>query len=313
MAAVLPIRARATKKEAESISARKAKLTGYLVSYSFIFPYMLLAAVFAFLPIAIMVALSLYEGTLLDLSGLTFVGLDNFVKLFANWPTYMKAFYNSLFYALVIIPAGQLTALALAFLIRRKSRLNAVFETVFFSPIIISMTAAGVILAYVLAKMGPLNYVLSLFGVSGLNWFGDPVMAKLGVSLLEIWKGATFYTFIYIAALRNIPADYIDAAKIDGANRWQEIWHILLPLIKNAILLAVVMTTIFVFQIYDSIYILTGGGPLRGSESVVFFLYRVTLLDDQIGLGSAFTIVFLVFVLIISLLQMKLLKSDTEY
>lgn len=293
--------------------SRKANLTRHLISYSFLFPYLLLATVFAFLPFAIIIVLSFTQGTLLDVASLKWIGFGNYTKLFANMSTYSKAFTNSLFYAVVIIPAGQLTALTLAFLIRRKSKANAVFETVFFSPIIISMTAAGVILAYVLAKTGPLNYVLSLFGIEGINWFGDPVMAKLGVGILEIWKGATFYTFIYIAALRNIPADYFDAAKIDGAGLWHEIWHLSLPLIKNAILLSVVMTTIFVFQIYDSIYILTGGGPLRGSESVVFFIYRVTIQDDQIGLGAAISIVFMLFVMLISLLQMKLLKSDTEY
>ncbi|MBO9605495.1 MAG: sugar ABC transporter permease [Paenibacillaceae bacterium] len=295
------------------MTSRKANLTRHLISYSFLVPYLLLAAVFAFLPFAVIIILSFTQGTLLDIDSLKWIGFGNYTKLFANLSTYAKAFLNSLFYAAVIIPAGQLTALALAFLIRRKSKANAVFETVFFSPIIISMTAAGVILAYVLAKTGPLNYVLSLFGIEGINWFGDPVLAKLGVGILEIWKGATFYTFIYIAALRNIPADYFDAAKIDGAGLWHEIWHLSLPLIKNAILLSVVMTTIFVFQIYDSIYILTGGGPLRGSESVVFFIYRVTIQDDQIGLGAAISIVFMLFVMLISLLQMKLLKSDTEY
>ncbi|MFD0714344.1 carbohydrate ABC transporter permease [Paenibacillus sp. GCM10027626] len=296
-----------------NIVSLNAKVKHHLISYSFILPYMLFAVLFTFLPFFVIIVLSFYQGTLLDLSSLKFVGFANFAKVFSNASTYLSAFYNSLFYAAVIIPAGQITALVLAFLIRRKSKLNAFYETVFFSPIIISMTAAGVILAYVLAKTGPLNYLLSLAGFPEINWFGDPVMAKLGVGVLEIWKGATFYTFIYIAALRNIPADYLDAAKIDGANWWQEIWSISLPLIKNAILLGIVMTTIFMFQIYDSIYILTGGGPLRGSESVVFFIYRITLLDDQIGLGAAMSILFLIFILIVSLVQLKLLKSDTEY
>jgi multiple sugar transport system permease protein len=274
---------------------------------------MIIAIVFAFLPFFIIIVLSFYQGSLLNISSLKFVGLNNFVKLFSNASLYLSAFYNSLFYAVVIIPAGQIIALTLAFLIRRKNKLNAIFETVFFSPIIISMTAAGVILSYVLAKTGPLNYLFSLVQMPEINWFGDKIAAKLGVGILEIWKGATFYTFIYIAALRNIPTDYLDAAKIDGANWWQEIWKILLPLIKNAILLSVVMTTIFMFQVYDSIYILTNGGPLRGSESIAYLIYRITLLDDQIGLGAALSILFLIFVLLISFLQMKLLRSETEY
>lgn len=290
-----------------------AKWKQTLVSYSFLLPYLALAAVFSFIPILFVMGLSFTQGSLLNLRGMEWVGFDNFEKVFSNARLYLSGFLNTLFYIVVIIPCAQFTALMLAFLIRRKSRANAVFETIFFMPLIISMVAGGIIFAYVLSQAGPLNYVLTAVGLPALDWFGDPFLAKIGVAVLEMWKGATFYTFIYVAALRNIPSEYADAAQIDGCSRWQEMTRITIPMIKNAILLNVVMATIFISQIFDSIYILTKGGPVRASESVVFFIYRVTLLDDRIGIGAAMSLIFLLFMLAVSLIQMRVLKSDTEY
>ncbi|WP_167859727.1 carbohydrate ABC transporter permease [Paenibacillus cymbidii] len=290
-----------------------AKWKQTLISYTFVLPYLLLAGVFSILPILFIVILSFTQGSLLNLDAMEWVGWANFAKVLSNARLYLGGFLNTLFYIVVIIPCGQAIALALALLIRRKSRAAAVYETVFFMPLIISMVAGGIIFAYVLSQAGPLNYVLTSLGMPAVDWFGSPLMAKLAVCMLEIWKGATFYTFIYVAALRNIPGEYGDAAQIDGCTPWQELTRITLPLIKNAILLNVVMTSIFIGQIFDSIFILTNGGPVRGSESVVFFIYRVTLLDDRIGTGAAMSMIFLAFMLAIALVQMRVLKSDTEY
>ncbi|MBP1993862.1 carbohydrate ABC transporter permease [Paenibacillus eucommiae] len=295
------------------MSTMKVKWKQTLVSYSFVLPYLSLAALFSILPMILIVCLSFTQGSLLNLKAMEWIGFDNFLKVFSNANIYLRGFLNTLLYIAIIIPLGQFVSLLLAFLIRRKSRTNAVFETVFFMPLIISMVAGGVIFAYVLSQNGPLNYLLMTIGLPAVDWFGNPFMAKLAVCILEIWKGATFFTFIYVAALRGIPSEYSDAAKIDGCSWWQEIWRITLPMIKNAILLNVVMTTIFIGQIFDSIFILTNGGPVRGSESVVFFIYRVTLLDDRIGIGAAMSLIFMAFILLISLIQMRTLRSDTEY
>lgn len=300
-------------REVIKILSVNSQIKQYLISYSFILPYMIFAILFSFIPIIVVVLLSFFDGTLLNLASLKFVGLQNYMKLFANAEIYFGGFRNSFFYVIVILPATQIIALALALLLRRKNKASATFETILFIPLIISGAAAAIILAYVLMKTGPLNYVLSLLHLGPINWFGDPVRAKLAVSILEIWKSVPFYMFIYIAALRGIPSDYLDAAKIDGCNRWQEIWSISIPLVKNAILLCVVLKTIVLFQIFDSIVILTRGGPLRGSESVVYSIYKITLLENKIGQGAALSILFFIIILCVSFLQMRFFRSDTQY
>lgn len=288
------------------------KIKEQLVGFSFVAPYLLFALLFSFIPIYMIIKLSFQQGSILDTSSLKWVGLDNFKEVVSN-KVYLKSTFNNFFYILLVVPIGQMIALGLSLLIRRKSKTSAFFESVFFLPLLISMVSASVIVAYLLSMKGPLNYVLSLMNFQPLNWFGDPTLAKGSIVILELWKGATFYVFIYLAALRGIPSEYSEAAKIDGANRWQELWKITLPLIKNSILLSVVLTTIFQFQIFESIYMLTGGGPLRMSEGIVFNIYKTTFVQDEIGVGAALSILFMFMILTISLIQMKLLKSDHEY
>lgn len=283
-----------------------------LISYSFISPFLILAILFTFIPIVMIIKISFQEGSLLNTSDLQWIGFQNYLEVF-NEKQYINSILNNFFFICLVVPAGMIISLSLALLIRQKSKLNAFFESVFFFPLLISMVSASIIIAYLLSMKGPLNYVLSLFDIMPLNWFGNPTLAKVSVVLLELWKGATFYVFIFLAALRGMPAEYSEAARIDGANRWQETWKITLPLIKHSILLSVVLTTIFQFQIFESIYMLTGGGPLRTSEGIVFNIYKTTFVNDEIGIGAALSVVFLIIILTISLIQMKVLKSDHEY
>jgi multiple sugar transport system permease protein len=273
---------------------------------------MLFAIIFSFIPLLMIFKLSFQNGSILDTSTLQWIGFDNFKEIFNN-EVYLRSMGNNFFYIVLAVPAGQIIAISLALLIKRKGKTNAFFESVYFLPLLISMVSASVMISYILSMQGPLNYVLSIFHISPLNWFGKPIMAKLAVVILELWKGATFYIFIYLAALRSIPTDYTDAARIDGANKWQETWKITLPLIKNAILLSVVVTTIFQFQIFESIYMLTGGGPLRTSEGIVFSIYKATFVQDEVGVGAALSVLFLFIILIVSLIQMRMLRSDNEY
>ncbi|MCD9025137.1 carbohydrate ABC transporter permease [Cohnella silvisoli] len=293
------------------MKSRKERFKSQLISFSFLLPYLIVAVVFSFLPIAVVVWLSFQRGSLLDLSSLHGAGFANFAAVFTK-SLYMKSILNSLFYIVVILPFGQFIALTLAFLLFRKNKVNAVFESILFLPLVVSMVSASIMISYVLSTNGPVNYLLAEVGLPGILWFSDPVLAKLAVVILELWKGSMFYVFIYMAALRGVPSDYIDAARIDGAAKWQEIVLIKLPLIKHIILLCVVLSTIAQSQMFDSIFVLTKGGPLRSSESIYFAIYRAAFLDDQIGISAAIAILLMLAVLAISIFQMTVLRSRHE-
>ena len=133
------------------------------------------------------------------------------------------------------------------------------------------------------------------------------------IAILEVWKGGTFFVYIYIAALRGIPADYSEVCKIEGATWWQELIKVTIPLLRNSILLCVVMSTIWQLQLFDSVYTTTFGGPLNTTKTVVYGIYEITFKNNKTGLGAALSMLFLCVILVVTALQLKLNKADLEY
>jgi multiple sugar transport system permease protein len=293
------------KQKNMSTRLRKS-ISGYL----FIFPFCILCFTFSVLPILWLVRLSFQsEGILLPAQ---WVGLKNYLFIFTH-REYLGYLVNTIIYLIIIVPLGQFYGFGLALLLKAKTKLHSLFETVYFVPLLISMVAASILVRYLFSYTGPVNYILGLVGISQIKWLADPFLAKVVVSILEIWKGCTFYTFIYVAALRAVPTDYYDCAQIEGAGRYRILRSITLPMVKNTILLCVVMTTIWVFQIFDSIFVLTNGGPLDATSSIVFNIYITSFKHSNPGLGAATALLFLVIILIISTIQRKILHSDIEY
>ena len=289
---------------------RRRKVRESLSAYGFILPFAVFCCAFAILPVLSVFKLSFQTGGFLDKP--VWVGLSNYAGIFAD-PQYLGYFLNNLVYIAFSIPFGQFFAFTLALLLKEKTRASGFFESVFFLPLLLSMVAAGTIITYVFNLNGPVNYVLGLFRLEPVNWLGQPFTAKITIVIAELWKGATFYTFVYIAALRAVPAEYFEVGHMEGARWLQMLRRVTLPLVKNTILFCFVMTTIWQLQIFDSIYVMTSGGPMNTTMSVVFSIYQTTFKHFHVGPGSALSILFLVVILVISLIQMSLSRSDVEY
>ena len=281
-----------------------------LISYSFILPFFLFFTVFVIVPLGYVLYLSFQKGTLLN-SQLTFSGFKNYLSVIRS-KDFQNSFRNSLIYIVFIVPVGQVISLFFARLLRRKTTLNGIFETVYFLPMLVSMVAASVVIAYVLSQKGPINYLLQSLGLPAVNWLGDAMNARISLMILEIWKGGSFFIFVYMAAIRALPEDCCEAAKIDGANRWQEFFHIILPMLHNTIVLGVIMSTIWQFQIFESVYMLTGGGPLKKTETVVYSIYQYSFQYSKISMGSAASVMLLLMIALVSLFEMALLREKKE-
>ena len=262
------------------------------------------------MPLGYVLYLSFQKGTLLN-SQLTFSGFKNYLSVIRS-KDFQNSFRNSLIYIVFIVPVGQVISLFFARLLRRKTTLNGIFETVYFLPMLVSMVAASVVIAYVLSQKGPINYLLQSLGLPAVNWLGDAMNARISLMILEIWKSGSFFIFVYMAAIRALPEDCCEAAKIDGANRWQEFFHIILPMLHNTIVLGVIMSTIWQFQIFESVYMLTGGGPLKKTETVVYSIYQYSFQYSKIGMGSAASVMFLLMIALVSLFEMALLREKKE-
>jgi multiple sugar transport system permease protein len=180
-----------------------------------------------------------------------------------------------------------------------------------FVPVISSLVLVGIVWRIIYTPdTGIANIFLKVLGLPSLNWLGDTKLAMPSVILVSIWKSVGYFMVLYIAAIMDIPAHYYEAAKVDGANAWQRFWHITLPLLKPATLFVVVLGTIWAFQVFDLVYTLTGGGPGFSTTTLVMHVYNSAFRQFQMGYGTTVAYVLFLIVIVISLIQMKFLKSD---
>ena len=293
-------------KKRRTGAQKREMISGYL----FILPFMLLLIIFSILPIFMTFLQSFEEGG--TVGPRTFVGLENYIKILSD-RKYYDYLLNNFLYIIMSLPIGQVIAFSLALYLKKATKLSPIFETIYFMPLLISMVAASVMMSYLFSVNGPINYLLEMIGLEAPNWLNQPWSARVVIVILEIWKGCTFYIYIYVAALRGIPNDYYEVGLIEGASSFQMLRKVTLPLMRNSILLCVIMSTIWQFQLFDSVYTTTFGGPLNSTKSVVYAIYELTFKNNLTGLGAALSMLFLIIILLITALQLRLNKGDIEY
>lgn len=285
----------------------KRKIRDYAVSYSFLLPFAVFFIVFTLIPIGYVFYLSVHDGNFLQ-AKFDWVGMKNFKDVFTT-PDFQNAFKNTFVYMLIEVPVSQFLGIFFALLIRKKTRFSHACEIIFFLPMLISMVVASVLISYIISNNGPLNLLFQFLGLQPVSWLNGKFSAKIAVMILELWKGGTFFIFVYMSAMRSLSADCLESARIDGANAVQETVHVILPLIRNAIILCVTMNTIWQFQIFESVYMLTNGGPLGATQTVIYEIYQYSFKYYRVGFGAAASLVFLLVILLIYGLENLLLRE----
>lgn len=286
---------------------RKKKAQDVLVSYSFIFPFIIFFSVFIILPIIYVIYLSFHEGTFLD-PKFTWVGIDNYKAVLTS-KDIQNAFINTCIYMAVEMPVCMLISIIYGLLMKKRTKLSHVCEIVYFLPMLISMVVASVLIAYILSINGPVSLLAKALHLPVINWLNGSFSAKMAVMILEFWKGGTFFIFVFMSAFRNVSEDCLEAARIDGADMVQTTFYVTLPLIRNIIILCVSMDTIWQFQIFESVYMLTNGGPLGATQTVIYEIFQYGFRYYKVGFGSAASILFLFIILIIYGIENVLLKE----
>lgn len=286
------------------------KVKEYAVSYSFLLPFAVFFLTFTIIPIGYVFYLSLHDGNFLQAT-FDWVGLKNFKDVLTT-PDFQKAFQNTFVYMLIEVPLSQFLGIFFALMIKKKSRFSHVCEIIYFLPMLLSMVVASVLISYILSNNGPLNLLFGVFGMEPVSWLNGKFSAKMAVMILELWKGGTFFIFVYMSAMRSLPADCLESARIDGANSIQETIYVILPLIRNAIILCVTMNTIWQFQIFESVYMLTNGGPLGATQTVIYEIYQFSFKYYRVGFGAAASLIFLFVILIIYGLENLVLREKKE-
>lgn len=288
------------------------KMRESLFWYMLLAPSLLIIFGFSIVPMVWSMYYSLTRGGILT-SNRTFVGLQNYITA-STHPIFIKTLQNTTLYAVMTIPTVIVMALVVALIILRLPAFQGFFRSTVYFPLIIPVVIAANIWAYIVNRdFGPLNQFLSWFGIPRIDWLGNPAWSIPAVVSMEIWRGFGFYVIILFAALQSIPKDIYEAARIDGARGLTILWRITLPLLRPALGFCFIMATIFNFQLFDPIYVLTKGGPAWSTSTVSWYVYQTAFESDNVGFASTMGVVLLVVILVLSLIQLRFFRSDIEY
>ena len=242
-----------------------------------------------------------------------FVGLDNYDAM-VNDPVFWKALTNNLIYAAATIPVSIALALAMALIVNGRIRGRGLLRMAFFTPTVLPMIAvANIWLFFFTPSYGAIDQILQLFGFHATNWLGSTETAIWCVIVVAIWKEAGFFMIFYLAALQNIPPDLVEAAAIEGANRRQILWRVILPLLTPTTLFIAVNAVINAFRTVDHIFVLTGGGPDNSTNMLLYHIYLVGFSFWDQGYAAALTVVLLAGLGLTALGQFFLLDRRVHY
>jgi multiple sugar transport system permease protein len=284
-------------------------------AWAFATPALLVITVFFFVPVlaALIVSLTDFDlYALADIRNLRFVGLGNYWHLL-HTPDFWRAVVNTGYFVAVGVPLSLAASLASALLVNsRLAYLAAFFRTAFFAPVVTTLVAVAVVWRYLLhTRYGLLNYALAHLGIHPIDWLGDPHWALPAIILFAVWKNFGYNMVIFLAALQSIPADLYEAARLDGASLWQEFGRITLPMLRPTLLLVSILTVAGYFQLFAEPYVMTQGGPLQSTVSVLYFMYEEGF--KWWNLGSASAVAFLLFLMILAVTALQLrLARDGE-
>ena len=275
-------------------------------------PALFLIGVFFLLPVAAAFVLSFTDFdlyALADPENLRVVGLTNYETLLST-PMFWKALGNTAVFVLLGVPLSLAASLGAALLIdSRLARFRGWFRTVFFAPVVTTLVAVALTWRYLLhTRYGLINYALTHAGLPAIDWMGDPHWSMPAIVLLAVWKNFGYNMIILIAALQSIPEELYEAARLDGAGTWARLRHITLPLLTPTLALVTILTVSGYFQLFAEPYVMTQGGPLQSTVSVLYFMFEQGFKWWKLGFASAVAFVLFAMILVLTVVQMRLAR-----
>jgi ABC-type sugar transport system permease subunit len=209
----------------------------------------------------------------------------------------------------MFVPLNFLISLALALLIKKPSKGITFFRTVYFAPVAISLVSIAFVWSYIFQQNGFFNSVLSIFGIPSQTLLGSMNQALYIILALSLYASVGYFMVIFLAGLNDIPEEYYDAAKVDGASFWQNFWYITFPLLKPTSFFVLIISLIQGFQLFDQVYVLTGGGPFYATSTVVYYAFQTAFEYYQFGYAAAMDFLMFIILVVLSLILYKVLKG----
>lgn len=274
-------------------------------------PSMLLLVLFFFIPVGLAFLLAFTNARLISPTPTTFVGLDNFTRLLQD-PLFWKSLRNTLYFAVVVVPLQSAFALLLALVVNKRIRGTNVFRTLYFIPVVTSIVVVSILWKFMYQPNGLVNSVfqsLSFNTIQGADWLNNPSTAMPAIIFMSIWQAVGFHMVIWLAGLQTISPELYEAADLDGAGRWHKFRYVTWPGLRNTRTFILVTITIAALSLFAQINIMTNGGPLDSTTTVVFQAVRVGYQQQQTAYASAISLAFFVLVLAVSLTQRYLTRE----
>ncbi|MBF9133610.1 sugar ABC transporter permease [Plantactinospora sp. S1510] len=273
----------------------------------FILPCLALFVVFRFGPAIAGVVLGFTDYTIGGDTG--WVGLENFRRLVDD-PTFWSAVRVTVVFTLLSVPLSMLASLGMALLTRRAFRGAKIFRSIFFLPVVTSLVLAGVVFTWVFSEGGPWSGLMGGLGLPAGSWLADSVLVIPALVFVSVWSRFGYGMLILLARLQEIPAELEEAALTDGASAWQRFRYVTLPQLRPALFFVAIIETTVSFQVFDTIYVMTGGGPVRASYTLVYLLYDQGFRYFDLGYASAIGVALFVMTVVVALIQRLTLGRD---
>ena len=303
----------------------------WLVALLFLLPVIAVMLIFRFIPILYAFVISFYKWGITGPS--KFIWFSNYIKIMHD-AVFWHALGNTFYYSLFSVPLNFIIALFIAILLNQKVKALGVFRTIYFLPVVTSIIAVSIVFKWIYhPRMGLLNFALNFLHLPTQVWLEEPrgifqmmtgghfpikgpSLALMSLVFMSVWKGLGYNVVIFLAGLQNIPDYYYDAARIDGANRWQLFWNVTFPLLSPVSFYVLLMSTIISFQVFAPVWMMTGpppGGPLGTTNVVVYYLYENAFTYIRYGYASALAFVLFMIILTMTLVQRNVTEKKVYY
>jgi ABC-type sugar transport system permease subunit len=278
----------------------------FTIPYLFIAVPVLSLIIFLFIPMIVSFWWSLNDYT--GLTAAKFVGLNNYIKLLTDDKIFTKGLLNTTLFVLLGMSIGPTLGLLTALMLNQNVRFRSLYRTAYYLPVMTSLVVVSTIWVMLYNQNGLFNTILENLGLQKVGWLSDPHVALISIAIASIWQGFGFETVVFLAALQSISRELYEAAMMDGAGAWAQFRYITLPSLRPVILFVYIIGIIGSYQVFDQIFVMTSGGPVHSTTTIVYYLYN-RFMNHRLGYASAVAYILFAILVVFSYLQMRISRE----
>ncbi|MFC8800687.1 carbohydrate ABC transporter permease [Streptomyces griseoincarnatus] len=304
-----PLAGRPSARKRRAAAGRREQRAGLAMAA----PALLLLLLFLVIPVLLAFGLSFTNARLISPNPPRFVGLDNFVRAFTADPVFLRSTLNTFVFAAVVVPVQAGLGLVLAVLVNQKVRGVTAFRVIFFVPVVTSIVVVSILWKFMYQDDGLINSFIDTitFGAwHGTAWLNNPSTALGAIIVLSIWQAVGFHMLIWLSGLQTIPEELYEAARMDGASPWQQFTNVTWPGLRSTMVFVLVTITIAALGLFVQVDVMTQGGPVNSTTTLVYHAVRKGYREQETGYGATISLIFFVIVLVIALIQRRLTRDE---